>query len=479
MSQKTWHFLRRRKVFSSVDLAFSYINDLYEGNILRLQKIRQKVLGGQQIVSSNWPCYPYIGITVEKAHLNHTDVKNSYGIINEAGHYGTTLTQPMIFESYLKNQLISLKNNHGINFIVGESQNPIPMSFVCDDYQKEKQKMSAEDFARFFVMPELKDIDDRIVNKWGRYSIDDIRPLSLFRAERIDYSLQRIQHYCAANVDHFQNFIILTNYQRYVEDFIIQARELVGKNMYEKLIGPNDVDLSKLEKKIPDHLPQMPAYHLTRPDKNGVTLINIGVGPSNARNITDHLAVLRPHCWLMLGHCAGLRSSQKLGDYVLGHAYARDDHVLDHELPVWVPIPAIAEVQIAFQEAIYAHTSQTNYHQKVRTGTVFTTDNRNWELDAEKMYPNFMLSRAIAVDMESATIAANGYRFRVPYGTLLCISDKPIHGVLKMRSMANSFYETQVSQHLKIGLDTIARIQEKGEQLHSRKLRGFDECPFR
>ena len=75
----------------------------------------------------------------------------------------------------------------------------------------------------------------------------------------------------------------------------------------------------------------MPAFHLVAPDYRGITMINIGTGPSNARNITDHVAVLRPHAWLMLGHCAGLRNSQKLGDYVLAHGYVREDHVLDEE----------------------------------------------------------------------------------------------------------------------------------------------------
>src|SRR3546814_16415046 len=96
----------------------------------------------------------------------------------------------------------------------------------------------------------------------------------------------------------------------------------------------------------------MPAYHLVREDKLGVTLVNIGVGPSNAKTITDHLAVLRPHCWLMIGHCGGLRRSQQLGDYVLAHAYVRDDHVLDQDLPPFVPVPPIAEIQVALQEAV-------------------------------------------------------------------------------------------------------------------------------
>ena len=89
-------------------------------------------------------------------------------------------------------------------------------------------------------------------------------------------------------------------------------------------------------------MPQMPTYHLKREDGNGITLVNIGVGPSNAKTATDHIAVLRPHAWLMVGHCAGLRNSQSLGDFVLAHAYLREDHVLDDDLPIWVPIPALA-----------------------------------------------------------------------------------------------------------------------------------------
>jgi AMP nucleosidase len=196
-------------------------------------------------------------------------------------------------------------------------------------------------------------------------------------------------------------------------------------------------------------VPQMPAYHLKREDGDGITLVNIGVGPSNAKTITDHIAVLRPNCWLMLGHCAGLRRSQLLGDYVLAHGYVRDDHVLDQDLPSWVPVPPIAEVQVALQEATAKVTGLRGQDLKtrMRTGTVATTDNRNWELRFNELFGELNLSRAIAVDMESATVQANGFRFRVPYGTFLCVSDKPLHGELKLRGMANSFYRERISPH--------------------------------
>src|SRR3546814_453233 len=161
----------------------------------------------------------------------------------------------------------------------------------------------------------------------------------------------------------------------------------------------------------------MPAYHLIREDRSGITLVNIGVGPSNAKTITDHLAVLRPEAWLMIGHCGGLRESQRIGDYVLAHAYLRDDHVLDPVLPPEIPLPAIAEVQQALASAAekVSGAGGSNLKKRMRTGTVVTTDDRNWELRYSDSAHRFSLSRAIAIDMESATISAQGYRFRVPY----------------------------------------------------------------
>ena len=209
--------------------------------------------------------------------------------------------------------------------------------------------------------------------------------------------------------------------------------------------------------------------------------MNIGVGPSNAKTICDHLAVLRPHAWMMIGHCGGVRSSQKIGDFVLAHAYLRDDHVLDNVLPPEIPIPPIAEVQQALAAAAeeVSGVQGANLKQRMRTGTVVTTDDRNWELLYASSAKRFSHSRAIAVEMESATIAAQGYRFRVPYGTLLCVSDKPLHGEIKLPGQANKFYEEAIAAHLQIGLQAVARLRDEGDSLHSRKLRAFNEPPFR
>ena len=229
-------------------------------------------------------------------------------------------------------------------------------------------------------------------------------------------------------------------------------------------------------------MPHMPAYHLKMPGGQGITLINIGVGPSNAKTITDHCAVLRPHAWLMLGHCAGLRNSQKLGDYVLAHGYLREDNILDEEVPISIPIPALSEIQQSLELAVSQVTGNKGFDLKkfMRTGTVATTADRNWELRSfKRQQRRLSQSRAIAMDMESGTIAANGFRFRVPYGTLLCVSDKPLHGQLKLPGMADSFYRERVKQHLQIGLLTMTLLRDfEPERIHSRKLRSFNEVAF-
>ena len=116
---------------------------------------------------------------------------------------------------------------------------------------------------------------------------------------------------------------------------------------------------------------------------------------------------------------------------------------------------------------------------RMRTGTVATTANRNWELRYDELFARLNQSRAIAVDIESATIAANGFRFRVPYGTLLCVSDKPLHGEIKLPGQANLFYDEAIAAHMQIGITACEFLRAEGDRLHSRKLRALNEPPFR
>ncbi|CAO5680791.1 MAG: AMP nucleosidase [Holosporales bacterium] len=478
--------LSHRKCFSCPREAVNYIHELYDINTARLIRSFDSICSGEIKKSIDAAYYPAVAFCIKPEDIKQNG-RLSFGIAQESGFYYTTVTRPDVFDAYYFEQISLLMENHKIEVLVGQSDLAMPLPFVIDHSTLSLTPKQSARVREGFVLPDLSRIDDTIAN--GTYkNTQGIKPLSLFSAERVDYSLHRLQHYTGTSPDHFQGFVLLTNYQRYIDAFINYGKEMIDKEdaLYTALIGPNNEliygsSANTVDEKC-EHLPQMPTYHLKRVDGQGITFVNIGVGPSNAKTITDHLAVLRPHCWMMIGHCAGLRGSQTLGDYVLAHAYAREDHVLDDDLPLWIQIPAIAEVQLALQEAAskITQSKKNQIKEHLRTGTIITTDNRNWELQSRQMYERIQQSRAIAVDMESATIAANGFRFRVPYGTLLCVSDKPIHGEIKLQGMANEFYKQRVRQHLLVGLETVQILIQNGiEQLHSRKLRGFDDPPFR
>ncbi|WP_380055016.1 AMP nucleosidase [Falsihalocynthiibacter sp. SS001] len=431
--------------------------------------------------------YPEVRITTTSFAL--ADSRLSFGHVAEPGTYATTITRPDLFKEYLLQQIGLLIRNHSVPITVGVSNTPMPVHFAVAN--EENVNVPQDGVMSFplrdvFDVPNLATTNDDIVNGLATVSSDGAGPLAPFSAQRVDYSLARLQHYTATSAEHFQNHVLFTNYQFYVEEFEAYAREaLADKNSgYESFVSTNDIEITDADTPIPLPLkfPQMPTYHLKRSDGSGITLVNIGVGPSNAKTATDHIAVLRPHAWLMVGHCAGLRNSQSLGDFVLAHGYLREDHVLDDDLPPWVPIPALAEIQIALEDAVESVTQLRGYDLKriMRTGTVATIDNRNWELrDHSGPVQRLSQSRAVALDMESATIAANGFRFRVPYGTLLCVSDKPLHGELKLPGMASDFYKTQVARHLKIGIQAMESLRDQPlEKIHSRKLRSFDETAF-
>lgn len=441
--------------------------------------------------------YPLIRIRLN--HHHDIDSRLSYGFVEGPGVHETTVTRPDLFEAYLIEQMDLLIKNHQANIEIGESKTPIPLHFCFNHSETLDEEKSAvltdavgAKLLNHFDVPNLSQMDDAIVNGTYKVGADKAMPLAPFTGPRVDYSLQRLQHYTGTQPEHFQHFILFTNYQFYVEEFCNNAkRQIADKTSgYSELILPGNI---QVHPELSDEeinqatagvkQPQMPAYHLKRPDGSGITLVNIGVGPSNAKTITDHIAVLRPTAWVMVGHCAGLRSSQRLGDYVLAHAYMREDHVLDEDLPLFVPIPALAEIQVALEHAVEEISGLKDYELKriMRTGTVASIDNRNWELRyQEGPVQRLSQSRAIALDMESATIAANGFRFRIPYGTLLCVSDKPLHGELKLPGMATEFYRVQVAQHLQIGIRALEILRRMPkERIHSRKLRSFIETAFK
>ncbi|MHA6719526.1 AMP nucleosidase [Sphingomonas sp. RS6] len=468
------------------------LDRLYRASVDRLQQalnryITDGTIPDPEMRTDGSFAYPELRVTY-RGGLNRPIPRRSFGRLVEAGDYRITVTRPAMFADYLTEQLTFLIEDYEVEVHAVTGRQEIPFPYVLDPAQiLSLDDVSATELGRHFPATELSHIGDEIADGlW--LSMDETRPLALFDALRTDFSLARLKHYTGTPVEHFQQYILFTNYHRYVDEFVRWACSQLGEgSRFTSVSGAGGIvieDAADADRLVSDgawRRHQMPAYHLMAEGRTGITLVNIGVGPSNAKTITDHLAVIRPEAWLMIGHCGGLRPSQRIGDYVLAHAYLRDDHIMDDVLPPEIPIPAIAEVQQALARAAETVSGQSEdeLKQRLRTGTIVTTDDRNWELRYSTTALRFSLSRAVGVDMESATLAAQGYRFRVPYGTLLCVSDKPLHGELKLPGQANRFYERAIAEHLKIGIEACEELRREGAKLHSRKLRAFNEPPFR
>lgn len=259
------------------------------------------------------------------------------------------------------------------------------------------------------------------------------KKLFLFGPERMALSIDRLRHYTGTPAESFQRYVLLTNYSWHVEEFRAALPGCAGPDTEGR---------------------QMPAWHHMLPDRSGLTIINIGVGPSNAKTITDHLAVLRPDLILMIGHCGGLRNHQEIGDLVLATAFLRDDRVLDDVLPLSVPVVSNHTLNDLLLRELASRGLRS------RLGIVYTTANRNWEFALTAVIERLRLARALAVDMESATVAANGFRYRIPTATLLAVSDKPLHGRPKLSAEAASFYAATRRQHVEIAIAVAERVRQ-------------------
>jgi len=263
------------------------------------------------------------------------------------------------------------------------------------------------------------------------------KKLFLFRPERMALSIERLAHYTGTPAEAFQRYVLFTNYSWHVDSF---------REVFPDALGPD------------------------RPGRDGVTLVDIGVGPSNAKTITDHVAVLRPDLMLMIGHCGGLRNHQDVGDLVLATTYHRADGVLDHVLPTSVPVASNHRLNSYLLDALVRRDLP------YRLGTVYTTANRNWEFEQGAVLEQMRQSRAVAVDMESATVAANGFRYRVPTATLLAVSDKPLHGRPKVSEAAQDFYRATRQWHLEIAVEVVDRVRRAHpDGLPAADLRSPDE----
>ena len=235
---------------------------------------------------------------------------HAFGRLNAPGTYATTVTRPKLFGPYLADQLELIASDYEVTFEARPSRQEIPFPYVLDgEAGAELAGISPQELARHFPATELAMIGDELADGIELSSPFDKIPLSLFDGLRTDFSLARLTHYTGTAPEHFQRFVLFTNYHRYVDEFVDWAGSQLGQEGYTALAGAGGLYLTEPLENARLHLSdtawrrhQMPAYHLIGQGRGGVTLVNIGVGPSNAKTITDHLAVLRPEAWLMIGH---------------------------------------------------------------------------------------------------------------------------------------------------------------------------------
>ena len=189
----------------------------------------------------------------------------------------------------------------------------------------------------------------------------------------------------------------------------------------------------------------------------GITLINFGMGSPNAATVMDLLGAVKPQACLFLGKCGGLKRKSKVGDLILPIAAIRGEGTSNDYYPPEVPaLPAFS-----LQKA--TSTTIRKYKRDYWTGTVYTTNRRVWEHDTTfKAYLRRI--RAMAIDMETATLFTTGFYNEIPTGALLLVSDQPmISSGVKTAQSDKKVTQKYLDTHLKIGIDALKELINKGE----------------
>ncbi len=485
--------------FNTGPEAVEYAAELYHAQIKDLREAYEAVVRGEQQAADPQSYYPSISIRIDQLPVLE-DRTQSYGFCASRGIYEQTITRPDILGDYYAGQLDRLIVNHGIQVDVMLSKVRIPLPFALNETYEGEQSLDDEDvdkIHRMFFQPSKRDY----ISEPDFSGPLPVYPLFWDNAPLIDESLQSLIHYTGTDPQYFQDYILFTNYQDYVDEFIKHAKSEIKRGretdivalvepghkvtLNRELGGVEEFESSIRGNKLRRD-PQMPAYHMVRLDGSGTTMVNIGVGPSNANTMTEKLKVLRPQAWMMVGHCAGLSFTQKIGDYVLPNGFIPEEGIVQKEM-AGVDVPELAEMHRATTDAIRSvlGVERQDYKESVRTGIITTVADRTWEnpkmnQEWESLKRKLAKNRSIAVDMETATIAYNGFKYHVPYGALLCVSDKPLHGQPKMPGAANKFYRSRVQQQFLIAMAAIENVRAMGESGHSRKMRSdFEYVPVR
>ncbi len=238
-----------------------------------------------------------------------------------------------------------------------------------------------------------------------------------------------LPRYTGLNLEDFGKYVLLVNFDYYVELFAEWHNvEVYGSNC--------------------------PMLNAT---SEGITIINFGMGSANAATAMDLLTAIQPSACLFLGKCGGLKRKNSVGDLILPIAAIRGEGTSDDFMPPEVPaLPAFA-----LQKAI--STTIRDHEQDYWTGTVYTTNRRVWEHDEEfKKYLRKI--RCMAIDMETATLFTTAFVNKIPAGSLLLVTDQPMvpEGV-KTSQTDREAKQNYTRDHLQIGIDSLKQLINKGE----------------
>lgn len=245
-----------------------------------------------------------------------------------------------------------------------------------------------------------------------------------------------LDRYTGTHPDDFEKQIILTNFDYYLERF-------------DNLCGTKRTKGS--------------AMNCVHSKTAGVSIVDFSIGSPNAALIIEILATVNPTAVLFLGMCGGLHRSLKVGDFIIPTAAIRDEGASKHFMPPQVPALPTFKIQ-KFVSQILVERG-TDY----RTGVVHTTDYRFWEFD-ERFKAQLYDERALAIEMECATLFIAGFVSKVPIGAILLVSDLPLmKGGIKTKKSAKKVFRSYTDQHLEIGIKSMSEIAERGEHIRHYK----------
>ena len=246
-----------------------------------------------------------------------------------------------------------------------------------------------------------------------------------------------LPRYTGTPLEDFGQYILLTNFANYVTIFADKyGVEIIGKDK-----------------------PMQTATH------NNITIINFGMGSAMAATVMDLLSAITPKAVLFLGKCGGLKKKTALGDFIIPIAAIRGEGTSNEYLPEEVPALPSFRLQRTVSEAMLAY--ETDYW----TGVIFTTNRRVWEHD-EVFKKRLTTARAIAIDMETATLFTAGFANRIPRGAILLVSDNPmIPSGVKTDDSDKSVTSNFVDLHVNIGIKALEELRDSGASVKHLKFR--------